>query len=138
MIKDMEIVFSGGKGVEAKSKDFVISTDQSVDNGGGGSAPEPFTLFLASLGTCAGYYALVFCQTRQIPTEGMRLKQRATRNDENKRLERVEIEIELPDGFPAKYQKAIQRAASQCAVKKALFDPPEIVLSAKEAQSSES
>ena len=64
----MEITFPGGLAVEARSDSFVIRSDQPQSNGGDNSAPSPFDLFLASLGNCAGFFALRFCQQRQIDT----------------------------------------------------------------------
>jgi len=59
MSDNMIISFGGGKKVNADYRGFTIQTDQSVNGGGEESAPEPFALFLASIGTCAGIY--VFC-----------------------------------------------------------------------------
>ena len=64
----MEISFPGGKKVDAFFQGFTIKTDQSEKDGGEGSAPTPSFLFLASLGTCAGIFALNFCQKRKIDT----------------------------------------------------------------------
>lgn len=124
----MEITFPGGMQVAATYNDFVVTTDQPEQHGGSDSAPSPFDLFLISLGTCAGFFALRFCQQRELPTEGMRLTMASKKNPESKRLEQVEIVLHLPTGFPEKYQKAILRATDQCAVKKALLDPPEIAV----------
>lgn len=124
----MAISFPGGVAVTASYKGFEIRTDQPAANGGANSAPSPFDLFVVSLGTCAGFYALRFCQERRLPTEGMKLTAEIDRNPETKRLDRVTIQLMLPEGFPAKYRAAIVRAADQCAVKQALVDPPEIVV----------
>ncbi|MCB2227156.1 MAG: OsmC family protein [Desulfarculaceae bacterium] len=108
-----------------------ISTDQSKEEGGDASAPEPFALFLASLGTCAGVYALSFCRARQIPTDGMKIKQtNYFETEPQMKLVRVELALELPEGFPAKYEKAVTRAMDLCAVKKTIFNPPEIEITA--------
>lgn len=124
----MEITFPGGVRVNAKYGGFDIATDQPEKNGGENSAPAPFDLFLVSLGTCAGFYALRFCQQRELTTDGMRMSLTTRRNPETKRLDRIEITLNLPDGFPEKYRGAIIRATDQCAVKKVLVDPPEIEL----------
>ena len=126
MSNEMTVSFPGGKRVTAHYDGFDIVTDQGADSGGGGTAPEPYDLFLASLATCAGYYVFKFCDERSIPLEGVSLHQSWERN-ESKRLERVSIRIQVPPDFPAKYHKALVRAANTCAVKKALADPPEIV-----------
>jgi len=122
----MEITFPGGVEVNAQYKNFEIATDQPVINGGRNTAPSPFDLFLVSLGTCAGFYALRFCQQRDLSTAGMRLTLSSMRNAENKHLDRIAITLHLPDGFPEKYRGAIIRATDQCSVKKALLDPPVI------------
>ena len=126
----MEITFPGGVQVNAQFKGFEIATDQPEKNGGQNAAPSPFDFFLASLGTCAGFFALRFCQQRELPTSGMRLQLISTHDTETKRLDRVAITLHLPTDFPEKYRSAIIRATDQCAVKKALLDPPQIELTA--------
>lgn len=124
----MEITFPGGVQVSARHKGFEVVTDQPEVSGGQNTAPSPFDLFLVSLGTCAGFFALRFCQQRELQTAGMRLTLDTERNAETKRLDRVAITLHLPEGFPEKYRDAILRATDQCAVKKALLDPPEIAV----------
>lgn len=126
MSNQMTVTFSGGRKVVAHYDEFEIRTDQSVKSGGEASAPEPYDLFLASLATCAGYYVLSFCDKRGISTEGIRVVQIWER-DAQKRLATIRLRIEVPENFPAKYHSALVRAADQCAVKKTLADPPEIL-----------
>ena len=126
MASSMQITFPGGVAVQADIDGTSIRTDQPVHHGGGGSAPAPFELFLASIGTCAGYYALRFCQERQISTEGLAVSMTWERNPATKLISGIRIEIALPPGFPEKYRTAILRAADQCAVKKHLVEPPSI------------
>lgn len=128
---EMQIELSGGKAVSVRYKDFLIATDQPVEFGGQGSAPEPYALFLASLGACAGFYVLAFCQSRNIPTQGISLIQRTWPGPEGKGIGRIEIEVTLPPDFPPKYEKAVLRAADACAVKKTILHPPEMVVTAK-------
>ncbi|MBN2587011.1 MAG: OsmC family protein [Candidatus Fermentibacteraceae bacterium] len=115
---EMEIVFSGGKRVDAKYGDFTVRTDQSPLGGGEGSAPEPFDLFFASMGTCAGIYVLSFCRHHDLPFQGIRLLQRAERSPESGMFERLFIEIFVPEDFPEKYHGALVRSAEQCTVKR--------------------
>jgi ribosomal protein S12 methylthiotransferase accessory factor len=119
----MEIRFAGGRRVNASYDGFEIATDQSVKNGGEASAPEPFDLFLASIGTCAGWYVLAFCLNRSIPTDGIGLVQTWERDD-RKRLTGVRLEIRVPPEFPEKYHAALVRAANQCTVKRTLEASP--------------
>jgi len=129
----MTITFPGGKRVDAELDGFTVRTDQKVANGGDGSAPEPFSIFLASIGTCAGIYVLGFCQARRIPTEGIRLIESAEFDPETHRLKQVRIDIQVTPEFPAKYLTAVTHLANNCAVKRAIFDPPEFVIEAKPA-----
>ena len=124
----MTVSFPGGKRVDASFDDFDIATDQAVDSGGEGSAPEPFDYFLASLATCAGIYVLGFCQKRNIPYDGISLSQSWDREEKTNRLTMVRISIEVPEGFPEKYRDALVRVANQCTVKKTLENPPEFVV----------
>jgi ribosomal protein S12 methylthiotransferase accessory factor len=124
----MTVTFPGGKRVDASFDGFEILTDQAVDSGGNGTAPEPFDYFLASLATCAGIYVLGFCQKRDIPSDGISLSQSWDRDEKTNRLTNVRISIEVPADFPDKYHKALVRAASQCSVKKTLENPPEFVV----------
>ena len=121
----MEITFPGGVAVEARFADFSVRTDQPVASGGQNSAPAPFDLFLTSMGTCAGLFVLLFCQQRQLPTDGLKLSLETERDDERHRLSKVRIAILLPPDFPEKYRRAVIRAANQCSVKRAILDPPE-------------
>lgn len=126
----MEIHFTGGLGVEAFHKGFTILTDQPVEAGGSGTAPTPFDLFLASIGTCAGLYALKFCRQRNLETEGLSLKLTPERDEVTKRVARVRLEVSLPPAFPEKYREAILRAVDQCTVKRHIFEPPQFEVTA--------
>ena len=110
--------------MEAAFDGFKVRTDQPRTAGGGGSAPSPFELFLASIGTCAGYYALRFCQQRELPTGGLALRLTTERDPEKKGLSRIRIEVDLPPDFPEKYREAILRAVDQCTVKRHIVTPP--------------
>jgi len=120
----MEITFPGGVAVAARHNNFTILTDQPEGSGGRNGAPSPFDLFLASLGTCAGFFALRFCQQRELDTTGLRLTLTTERDEAAHRLTLVRIILDLPPGFPEKYHAAILKATDQCAVKRAIDDPP--------------
>jgi putative redox protein len=116
----MQITFGDGDRVDAVYKGKTIATDQE------GPLPEPFELFLASIGTCTGYYVGKFCRSRDISTDGIQLELRRILVPESKMIERIEIDVQLPAGFPEKYRAAVVRAAKQCTVKKHLDQPPVI------------
>ncbi len=131
---EMEISFPGGARVDATLGNFVIQTDQPPHGGGEGSAPTPFALFLASIGTCAGIYILGFCRQRGIPTEDIRLRQNTEFDPETRMVRRVTLDIMLPPDFPAKYAPALVKSAQLCAVKKHLENPPAFTIETHIAQ----
>ncbi|MEJ2726709.1 MAG: OsmC family protein [Deltaproteobacteria bacterium] len=127
---NMEITFPGGKKVDAQFKGFVHKTDQPKEEGGDGTAPEPFDLFLASIGTCAGIYALSFCQARRIDVKDLKLSLQFHDNGETGLIDKVEISMILPPNFPEEYVKAIIRSTRLCIVKKQMDRPPEFEITA--------
>jgi putative redox protein len=121
----MEITFDGGKVVTAHLNGHKIVTDQPLDNGGTNTAPAPYDLFLASIGTCAGIYVKSFCDQRGIPTDNMRIVQ-SIEFDHVKRLPGViKLDIQVPADFPEKYKAAMINVAELCAVKKTINNPPQ-------------
>ena len=124
-MKTLEVSFPGGKRVDAHIGDFTIATDQPEYAGGGNSAPTPFATFLASIATCAGIYALGFCQQRKIDTTGMKITMSHHANPETRMIDQIELKLHVPEGFPARYENAIIKSMNLCAVKKHMQLPPE-------------
>ena len=126
----IEVSFPGGKRVDAHIENMGVPTDQSIANGGTGTAPEPFQLFLASIATCAGIYALEFCLTRKIPTAGMGLILSFKMDAGNQVCKRLSVDLNLPAGFPEQYKRAVVKVMNLCSVKKQILNPPEFVIRA--------
>ena len=122
---DMKVYFPGGKRVYADYGGFTIETDQPARGGGDDSAPAPFDLFLASIGTCAGIYALGFMQQRGIDPEGSSLTMTPQFDPAAGLITKIDLELHLPEGFPEKYRSAVINAMNLCTVKKHLHQPPE-------------
>ncbi|OFY65158.1 MAG: hypothetical protein A2V64_11040 [Bacteroidetes bacterium RBG_13_43_22] len=120
----MEITFDGGKVVTAHTQGHIIKTDQPLDNGGGNTAPAPYDLFLASIGTCAGIYVKSFCDNRNISTEGIKIIQSYEWNKETGLPVRIKLDIKLPADFPEKYKASLIHVAELCKVKKTMVNPP--------------
>ncbi len=117
---EMLIDFPGGSRVDAHFGNFTVPTDQPP----AASAPMPFEIFLASIGTCAGIYVLGFCKQRGLPTEGLRIVQRSHTNPATGMVEQIDIEIQVPPTFPEKYIDSLIRSAELCKVKKHMEQPP--------------
>lgn len=126
-----DIGFTGNKKVDAHFRGFTLKSDQPVADGGDNTAPSPLEIFLASIGMCAGFYIVAFCQSRSIPTDNITLKQTVVRNDTTHMVEKINIDIVLPPNFPEKYKTTIVKAAQSCSVQKFLDAPPEIQIAIK-------
>lgn len=124
-MNEMKITFPGGKKVNALWHGFEIATDQE------GAAPTPFDLFLASLGTCAGIFALGFIQSRGLSSEGLGITASFERDPATHLLTRAVLKITLPKGFPEKYKGAVIKAAEQCLVKRTIDNPPKFEVTAE-------
>ncbi len=120
----MEILLSGGKKIDAVWNGHVIHTDQPT-NGGEGSAPTPFDLFLASIGTCVGIFVKGFCDQRGLPSEGIKLVQEMEVNPSTHLISKIRIKILVPPSFPEKYKDALVNVANLCKVKQHIVHPPQ-------------
>lgn len=114
------VTFTGNKKIDVEFKNYKIKTDQSTKNGGDETAPEPFDIFIASLGACAGVYAKSFCDTRKLSTDLMHIVVDVVFNKGQKLMAQVNITLHVDDGFPEKYINAITKAMNSCAVKNQL------------------
>ena len=129
--REIQVTFPGGLKVDAVYKGFLIKTDQPVHQGGEGTAPAPFDLFLASIATCAGFYTVAFCRERGIPTENAGVVMRAEKDPETKMISKIRIELRLPAGFPEKYMRAVIKAVDYCTVKAHILKPPAFEITAE-------
>lgn len=114
--------------LEAKFDDFTVVADQPIRYKGDGSAPGPFDYFLASSALCAAYFVKLYCNTRNIPTENIRLSQNNIVDPENRYQQIFKIQVELPADISAKDQEGILRSIERCTVKKVVQAGPEFVI----------
>ena len=129
----MKVYFPGGRKVYMDYGEYTIETDQPVRAGGDGSAPAPFDLFLASIGTCAGIYALGFMQQRGIDPTGSHISMEPQYDPNVGLITKIELDLQLPEGFPEKYKAAIVNAMNLCTVKKHLAQPPAFEITTSDA-----
>ena len=122
---EMNIRFPGGQRVYSDYKGFTIETDQSKEDGGENTAPTPSDLFFVSIGTCAGIYALKFCENRNIDTRKLNLTLEFQSNEKTHLVEKIILQIHLPPEFPGKYTSALIKSINLCYVKKHLEQPPQ-------------
>ncbi|WP_374516922.1 OsmC domain/YcaO domain-containing protein [Undibacterium squillarum] len=114
--------------LEAKFDDFTVIADQPIRYKGDGSAPGPFDYFLASSALCAAYFVKLYCNTRNIPTENIRLSQNNIVDPENRYQQIFKIQVELPPDISEKDREGILRSIDRCTVKKVVQTGPEFVI----------
>jgi ribosomal protein S12 methylthiotransferase accessory factor len=114
--------------LEAKFDDFTVIADQPIRYKGDGSAPGPFDYFLASSALCAAYFVKLYCNTRNIPTENIRLSQNNIVDPENRYKQIFKIQVELPADISDKDRQGILRSIDRCTVKKVVQEGPDFVI----------
>jgi ribosomal protein S12 methylthiotransferase accessory factor len=114
--------------LEAKFDDFTVVADQPIRYKGDGSAPGPFDYFLASSALCAAYFVKLYCVTRNIPTDNIRLSQNNIVDPENRYQQIFKIQVELPADISDKDRQGILRSIDRCTVKKVVQAGPEFVI----------
>ena len=114
--------------LEAKFDDFTVIADQPIRYKGDGSAPGPFDYFLASSALCAAYFVKLYCETRNISTENIRLSQNNIVDPENRYKQIFKIQVELPADISAIDRQGILRSIERCTVKKVVQEGPDFVI----------
>lgn len=125
---EIKVNFLDNLRLEARFDDFTVVSDQPIRYKGDGSAPGPFDYFLASSALCAAYFVKLYCDTRNIPTENIRLSQNNIVDPENRYKQTFKIQVELPADISAKDRLGILRSIDRCTVKKAVQTGPDFII----------
>lgn len=125
---EFEVKLEGGKRVATRIGDHLIVTDQPVKQGGGNTAPAPYDLFIAAIGTCAGFYVQSYCQNKGIDASDIRISLSLRRDPKTKQTNGFVTRIHLPEGFPEKLGPVLKKVAEQCAVTKTISGNPEFIV----------
>ncbi|MGG5870449.1 OsmC domain/YcaO domain-containing protein [Pseudomonas peli] len=125
---EIKVKFLDNLRLEAKFDDFTVVADQPIRYKGDGSAPGPFDYFLASSALCAAYFVKLYCDTRNIPTDNIRLSQNNIVDPENRYQQIFKIQVELPADISERDRLGILRSIDRCTVKKVVQAGPEFVI----------
>ncbi|MEX5351372.1 OsmC domain/YcaO domain-containing protein [Pseudomonas juntendi] len=125
---EIKVNFLDNLRLEAKFDDFTVVADQPIRYKGDGSAPGPFDYFLASSALCAAYFVKVYCNTRNIPTDNIRLSQNNIVDPENRYNQIFKIQVELPADISEKDRQGILRSIDRCTVKKVVQTGPQFII----------
>lgn len=115
-----KVTFPGNKKVDVQFDDFTIKTDQKKVYGGEETAPDPFNIFLSSLSACAGIFAISFCNSRALDSDGMYLLLEVFFKEGQNHMDEIRMTLHVNKQFPEKYIKPIIKAMNGCSVKKQL------------------
>jgi len=118
---------------EIKARQHVISCDQPPESGGFDEGMTPPELLLASLASCAGFYAAQYLRKFKLATEGTRVRVLADKvKDLSARLDNFRIEIETPVELSEQHRAGVERAVHHCLIHNTLLHLPKISIETKQ------
>jgi len=120
------VTYRGGAEFEVNTRGHRVICDQPVENGGADAGMSPPEFLLASLGTCAAYYAAQYLKVRSLAADGLEVRVAAEKAAGPARLASFQIEIRVPGLADAKHQEGVLRAAKACLIHNTLLQPPRI------------
>ncbi len=118
---------------EIKARHHSIPCDQPPENGGFDEGMTPPELLLASLGSCAGFYAAQYLRKFNLATEGTRVRVTAEKVKDPARIENFRIEVETPIELTQQHRAGVERAVHHCLIHNTLLHPPQITIAITEA-----
>ena len=118
---------------EIKSRQHTIASDQPPESGGYDEGMTPPELLLASLGSCAGFYAAQYLRKHKLATEGTRVRVTAEKVKDPPRIDDFQIEVEAPIELTGEHRAGVERAVEHCLIHNTLLHPPKIQIQIKEA-----
>jgi len=127
---DVSARFLGNSKFEVSARGHRVMCDQPTENDGGDTGMTPPEFLLASLATCAGYYAAQYLKTRNLPAFGLGVRVHAEKAAQPARLSAFRIEITAP-GLDARHQAGVLRAARTCLIHNTLLAGPEIEITVR-------
>jgi len=125
---EVSVEHLGGVQFEIKAREHTIACDQPLENGGYDEGMTPPELLLASLGSCAAFYAAMYLKKHKLSAEGTRVHVSAEKAKAPARMEDFRITVEVPAEFSDDHKSGIKEAAHQCLIHNTLLNPPKISL----------
>lgn len=125
---NMQVRYLDGVQFVAETRGHRLVSDQPLENGGKDRGMTPPEFLLASLGTCAAYYALQYLKTRKLPADGLMVNVTAEKAAQPARLGSFRIEVSVAD-LPESHLNGIERAVHACLIHNTLLHQPVIEVS---------
>jgi putative redox protein len=129
---EVTIEHLGAMQFEIKARQHAISCDQPAENGGYDEGMTPPELLLASLGSCAGFYAAQYLRKFKLATEGTRVRVTADKVKDPARMDHFRIEVETPVELTEEHRAGVERAVHHCLIHNTLLHPPEMKIEVRE------
>lgn len=129
----MEVVIEhlGAVQFEIKARQHTIACDQPAENGGYDEGMTPPELLLASLGSCAGFYAAMYLRKHKLAEQGTRVRVSAEKLKDPARMDNFRIELDVPAELSQKHRDGLEQAVHHCLIHNTLLHPPTITLDIK-------
>lgn len=132
VLMEVSVVHLGSVQFEIRARQHTIVSDQPLENGGYDEGMTPPELMLASLASCAGFYAAQYLRKYKLAAEGTRVRVRADKMKDPARMENFRIEVEIPIELTEQHQAGVERAVEHCLIHNTLLHPPHITIEVKQ------
>lgn len=117
-----------------RARSHTIVSDQSQENGGADTGMTPSELLLASLGSCAAFYAVQYLKSRNLADSGVEVSVTAEKLKQPARLGDFRIDVVCPVVLTPDQEQGLLRSVHQCLIHNTLLSPPQIAISLSVAQ----
>jgi|SRR5579864_5099980 len=121
---------------EVKARNHTILCDQPAENFGHDEGMTPPELLLASVGSCAGFYAAQYLRKHKLAMEGTRVRVTADKVKDPARVDNFRIEIETTVELTEQQRAGVEESVHHCLIKNTLLHPPKIAIQIKQPVAS--
>lgn len=113
---------------EIKARQHTITSDQPAENFGHDEGMTPPELLLASLGSCAGFYAAQYLRKHKLANEGTRVRVTADKLKDPARIDNFRIEVESPVELTDQHRSGVEAAVHHCLIHNTLLHTSKIAI----------
>ncbi len=117
-----------------QTRSHTILCDQPAENGGADTGMTPPELLLASLGSCAAFYAVQYLKTRNLAESGVEVTVTAEKLKPPARLGNFNIHVTCPVSLTEAHREGMMRSIHACLIHNTLLTPPEIKIELETAE----
>jgi uncharacterized OsmC-like protein len=126
MTMEVYVKLRGDVKFEIAARKHSLVCDQPAENGGNDEGMTPPELLLASLGTCAAFYASAYLRKKGLPREGVEVRVTAGKAGPPARLDDFRIEVQIPLALSEADRAGVDQAIHHCLIHNTLLHPPAI------------